>query len=157
MAMNEFRKDFQPMQGRFLDRAGQGARDENTYWTPIVVTKKEIDAEVERLASLPQPANGRRESLFLHPLAEAKARGVGFSEWMQEQRFAPAVRRLRQAGQALDFGIDLFLRDDDRRPVGVFVARALSCAIEKASLHGLEIFPELVHCHLLGRGMNRTP
>src|SRR6266508_3591266 len=75
MAMNEFRKDFQPMQGRFLDRAGKAARDENTYWTPIVVTKKEIDAEVERLASLPLPANGRRESLIVHPLAAADAPG----------------------------------------------------------------------------------
>src|SRR6266704_3807106 len=148
MAMNEFRKDFQPMQGRFLDRAGKAARDENAYWTPIVVTKKEIDAEVERLASLPQPANGRRESLIVHPLAAADAPGFGRRERMHDQRFAPAVRRLRQAGQALDFGVDLFFRDDDRRPVGVFVARGLSRAVEKAPLHGLKIFPELVHCHL---------
>ena len=73
--MNEFRKDFQSMRGRFLDRAGQGARDENTYWAPIVVTKKEIDTEVERLAGLPEPANGRRESLIVHPLAAASAPG----------------------------------------------------------------------------------
>ena len=73
--MNEFRKAFQSMRGRFLDRAGQGARDENTYWAPIVVTKKEIDAEVERLADLPQPTNGRRESLIVHPLAAANAPG----------------------------------------------------------------------------------
>src|SRR5260370_11132260 len=75
MAMNEFKKDFQPMQGRFLDRAGKAARDANTYWTQIVVTKKETDAEVERLASLPQPANGRREALIVHPLAAANAPG----------------------------------------------------------------------------------
>src|SRR6266436_8601882 len=75
MAMNEFRKDFQPMQGRFLDRAGKAARDENTYWTPIVVNKAEIDAEVERLESLSLPANGRRESLIVHPLAAANAPG----------------------------------------------------------------------------------
>ena len=37
--MNEFKKDFQDMQGRFSDRSGQRARDENLYWTPIVVTK----------------------------------------------------------------------------------------------------------------------
>ena len=60
--MNEFKKDFQDMQGRFSDRSGQRVRDENLYWTPIVVTKREIDAETERLASLPRPANGRRES-----------------------------------------------------------------------------------------------
>ena len=73
--MNEFRKDFQEMRGRFADRTGRGAQDENVYWAPIVVTKREIDAEVERLAGLPHPANGRRESLIVHPLAEANAPG----------------------------------------------------------------------------------
>ena len=73
--MNEFRKDFEQMQGRFLDRAGAGARDDNRYWPPIVVTKEEIDAEVERLAELPVPGNGRRESLIVHPLASARAPG----------------------------------------------------------------------------------
>jgi len=55
--MSEYKKDFQDMQGRFSDRSGQRARDENLYWTPIVVTQREIDAEIERLASLPPPAN----------------------------------------------------------------------------------------------------
>ena len=73
--MNEFKKDFQDMQGRFSDRSGHRARDENLYWTPIVVTRREIDAETERLASLPLPVNGRRESLIVHPLAEANAPG----------------------------------------------------------------------------------
>src|SRR5258708_16011202 len=73
--MNEFRKEFQDMQGRFSDRSGHHARDENVYWTPIVVARREIDAEAERLASLPRPANGRRESLIVHPLAEANAPG----------------------------------------------------------------------------------
>jgi len=73
--MNEFKKDFREMQGRFSDRSGQRAQDENLYWAPIVVTRREIDAETERLASLPRPANGRRESLIVHPLAEANAPG----------------------------------------------------------------------------------
>jgi gentisate 1,2-dioxygenase len=73
--MNDFRKDFQEMRGRFVDRAGSQSRDDNAYWAPIVVTKREIDAEVERLATLPLPANGRRESLIVHPLAEANAPG----------------------------------------------------------------------------------
>jgi gentisate 1,2-dioxygenase len=63
------------MQGRFLDRSGQDTRDDNNYWAPIVVTKEEIDTEAERLACLPRPANGRRESLIVHPLAEANAPG----------------------------------------------------------------------------------
>jgi gentisate 1,2-dioxygenase len=73
--MNEFRKDFPEMRGRFADRTGREAQDENVYWAPIVVTKREIDAEVERLAGLPLPANSRRESLIVHPLAEANAPG----------------------------------------------------------------------------------
>ena len=73
--MNDFRKDFQEMKGRFVGRAGHEARDENIYWPPIVVTRGEIDAEVEKLASVPVPANGRRESLIVHPQAEANAPG----------------------------------------------------------------------------------
>ncbi|HET7763870.1 MAG TPA: AraC family ligand binding domain-containing protein [Burkholderiales bacterium] len=74
--MNDFKKDFQDLRGRFVDRAGHGARDENVYWPPIVVTRREINAEVERLASLPLPANGRRESLIVHPHAAANAPGL---------------------------------------------------------------------------------
>jgi gentisate 1,2-dioxygenase len=73
--MNDFRKDFPAMRGRFVDRSGHESGDENSYWTPIVVGKREIDAEVERLASLPAAANGRRESLIVHPLSEANAPG----------------------------------------------------------------------------------
>ena len=36
-------------------------------WEPIVIPKEEIDAEIERLANLPVPANGRRRSVFVHP------------------------------------------------------------------------------------------
>jgi gentisate 1,2-dioxygenase len=74
--MNEFRKDFQPVNGRFEDRSGVKPVDRNTYWPPIVVTKEEIEAEVERLAAAPTPANGRRESLIVHPLAEAASPGM---------------------------------------------------------------------------------
>ena len=73
--MNEFRKDFQDLRGRFVDRVGSESRDANSYWAPIVVTRGEIGAEVERLANLPLPANGRRECLIVHPLAEANAPG----------------------------------------------------------------------------------
>ena len=35
---------------------------------PVEIKKKDIDAEIERLANLPAPANGRRESIVAHPL-----------------------------------------------------------------------------------------
>ncbi len=36
-------------------------------WEPIVIPREEIEDEIDRLANLPQPANGRRRSLFVHP------------------------------------------------------------------------------------------
>ena len=72
--MNEFRKDFSAMQGRFVDITNERPRD-NNLWPPIIVTKEEIDAEVERLASLSAPAAGRRESLIVHPLTAEKTPG----------------------------------------------------------------------------------
>src|SRR5260370_37636631 len=37
--------------------------------TPMVIPKEAIDAEIERLASLPAPANGRRVSQIVNPAA----------------------------------------------------------------------------------------
>src|SRR5882757_6246758 len=64
---------------------------------------------------------------------------------MHDQRLAPAVRRQGQARQALDFGIDLALGDDDGRPIQVLVPRALTGAVGEATLHVLKILLELVH------------
>lgn len=51
---------------RFVDFSG---KDDVTspIWRPLKVSKAEIDAEVERLASLPKPNNGRRYSHIVHP------------------------------------------------------------------------------------------
>src|SRR5258707_6206454 len=48
-------------------------------WAPIVIPKEEIDAEIERLASLRAPATGRRRSLVVHPknrLSKGLAPGI---------------------------------------------------------------------------------
>jgi gentisate 1,2-dioxygenase len=50
----------------FLDRSG-GTPVAPTLWPAVVIPKEVIDAEVQRLASLPRPANGRRRSLIAHP------------------------------------------------------------------------------------------
>jgi gentisate 1,2-dioxygenase len=49
----------------------------NNVWSPIVVPRASILAEIERLASEPQPANGRRAALIVHP--QATRPGLGFS------------------------------------------------------------------------------
>jgi hypothetical protein len=52
----------------FADCSGQAARKPE-IWRPYLVTREAIDAEVERLAALPRPANGRRASRIVHPSA----------------------------------------------------------------------------------------
>lgn len=46
-------------------------------WEPVTVTREQIAAEAGRLADLPRPANGRRETMFVHPRATAP--GLGFA------------------------------------------------------------------------------
>src|SRR5258708_12873431 len=55
----------------FADRTGITERKIELI-PPVVIPKEAIDTEVERLASLPAPANGRRESRVVNPLT-----GVG--------------------------------------------------------------------------------
>lgn len=55
----------------FIDRTGAAEPSHRPY-QPVLITREEIEAEVERLASLPPPANGRRVSLVVNPAA-----GVG--------------------------------------------------------------------------------
>ena len=53
---------------------------QSALWEPFIFTKEEIDAEIERLAAIPKPANGRRRSYFVHP---ANRRSVGLSPGIQ--------------------------------------------------------------------------
>ncbi len=61
--MNEHR-------ARFVDRTGY-ASPRLELWPAIVIPREDIEAEVERLAGLPAPENGRRRSLIVHPRCEA--------------------------------------------------------------------------------------
>lgn len=65
---------------RFADRAGATAPG-ITLWTPVVIPKEQIEAEVKRLASAPAPTNGRRTSLIVHP--ESKEPGLGLAPGIQ--------------------------------------------------------------------------
>ena len=59
-----------------VDVSGTGYAP-NDRWSPIVVPRASILAEIERLASEPRPANGRRAALVVHP--QATRPGLGFS------------------------------------------------------------------------------
>ena len=51
----------------FVDATGP-IPEKEAPWEPIVISKEVIDAEIQRLAALPSPANGRRRSYFRHPM-----------------------------------------------------------------------------------------
>lgn len=51
------------------------------FWEPIIISKEMIEAEAQRLAALPRPLNGRRESLIVHP--KASEPGLGLAPGIQ--------------------------------------------------------------------------
>jgi gentisate 1,2-dioxygenase len=61
---------------RLEDVSGQGYAACEP-WQPIVVSRRRIADEIERLASEPRPANGRRAAAIVHP--QATAPGLGFA------------------------------------------------------------------------------
>ncbi|BBD99864.1 gentisate 1,2-dioxygenase [Sphingobium amiense] len=63
----------------FIDASG-ALPEKDAPWDPIVITKEQIDAEVERLAALPRPENGRRRSFFQHPRNQ---RSIGLAPGIQ--------------------------------------------------------------------------
>ena len=67
---------------RYVDQTGRTSvrgPDEikpNEEWPAVIVSKTEIDAEIERLADLSAPDNGRRRTMFVHPNASGRGQGL---------------------------------------------------------------------------------
>jgi gentisate 1,2-dioxygenase len=61
---------------QFVDRTGQSLARDPDFWDALVVPKERIEAEAERLADLPQPENGRRSSLIVHPKSSDPGLGL---------------------------------------------------------------------------------
>jgi gentisate 1,2-dioxygenase len=60
---------------RFIDQSGR-TTPALDLWPALIIAKEDIDAEVQRLAQLPPPANGRRSSLIVHPRAQQPGLGL---------------------------------------------------------------------------------
>lgn len=71
--MTELRHAANP--STFVDRVGYTA-PKKELWKALVVPREDMEAEVDRLASVPAPANGRRQSLIVHPQAEEPGIGL---------------------------------------------------------------------------------
>ncbi|WP_326542732.1 cupin domain-containing protein [Pseudorhodoferax sp.] len=74
--MNELRRAFPATAARLVDTSGSAPRSANEQWAPLIISRATIEAEVERLAELPRPANGRREALIVHPSARPDTPGL---------------------------------------------------------------------------------
>jgi len=81
---------------KFLDCTGASAPKLN-LWPAVVISGEEIEAEIERLASLSPPASGRRASLIVHPYAEEPGLGLPPASGWRLTCSSPASRPSRSA------------------------------------------------------------
>jgi len=104
--MHELKLDFARRQGLFVDQTNVRPR-ENDYWDPIVITREEIEAEVERLSGLPLPSDGRRQSLIVHPSARRDTPGLapGIQVMLQVLLPGEATRPMRHNATEVNFCI----------------------------------------------------
>src|SRR5713226_6713255 len=65
---------------KFVDCTGVAA-PKLDLWPAIVIPKAAIEAEIETLARLPAPQNGRRSALIVHPYS--KPPGLGLAPGIQ--------------------------------------------------------------------------
>lgn len=88
---------------KFVDRTG-AAIEPPQLIPPVVIKKKDIEAEIGRLASLPAPASGRRESLVAYPstgLGDGLAYTIAVSICVLKP--GESTKPLRQNASLIDF------------------------------------------------------
>jgi gentisate 1,2-dioxygenase len=91
----------------FIDATGRSSEQDLDFWTPVVIPREEIDAEIERLASLPAPMNGRRESRIVHPRATEPGLGLapGISVTLAVLEPGERTRAIRHNSTQVNFCI----------------------------------------------------
>ncbi len=69
--------DEKRLQASFVDRVGASSPTiEEVTWPPVVIRAEQMAEEIDRLASVTRPHDGRRASWIVHPLAEAPGLGL---------------------------------------------------------------------------------
>jgi gentisate 1,2-dioxygenase len=91
---------------RMLDVSGAAAATPQP-WAPVKITRSEIEAEIERLAVAPRPANGRRASRIVHPSATAPGLGLapGVSVTIEVLNPGETTAALRENCHRVEIGI----------------------------------------------------
>ena len=90
----------------FRDCTGAPA-PELELWPAVVIPKRDIEAEIERLAQLPAPPNGRRMSLIVHPHATEPGLGLapGIRVTLNVLKPDERTRPIRHNSTQIDFCI----------------------------------------------------
>jgi gentisate 1,2-dioxygenase len=91
---------------RMVDVSGNPAPTPQA-WAPLKVTRAEIEAEIERLARSPRPANGRRAARIVHPSATAPGLGLapGVSVTLEVLNPGEETTPLRENAHRVEIGI----------------------------------------------------
>ncbi len=98
-----------PLRARFVDRSNVSyPAVEEGAWPPVIIRKAEIAQEVERLSSLPRPADGRRASWIVHPLSDEPGLGlapgirVSLEVLLPGERTSPVRHNSSQVGFCIE-------------------------------------------------------
>lgn len=89
-------------EARFVDESGWFPTSGES-WPSIIISKEEIDREIERLADEPLPGNGRRTTSLVHPMAQAPGLGLapGIDAHIEVLKPGERVRVSRSNGSAV--------------------------------------------------------
>jgi gentisate 1,2-dioxygenase len=88
----------------FVDVSGQAA-PKHTPGAPVVIPKEAIDAEVERLAALPLPADGRRISIIRNPQTGGNGLAHGTAVFLSVLKPGERTRPIRHNSAHVNFCI----------------------------------------------------
>jgi gentisate 1,2-dioxygenase len=104
--MNDLKKAFRSVAATFVDQTGAKVH-ENLFWEPVVITKEEIANEIARLSALPAPADGRRQSLIVHPSAREGTPGLapGIQVMLQVLNPGESTQPMRHNATEVNFCI----------------------------------------------------
>ncbi|MEJ2885716.1 hypothetical protein [Actinomycetospora aeridis] len=91
---------------RIVDVSGDAASTPRP-WAPLKVSRAEIEAEIERLAAAPRPANGRRGSRIVHPSAVSPGLGLapGVAVTIEVLNPGEETAPLRENAHRVEIGI----------------------------------------------------
>jgi gentisate 1,2-dioxygenase len=91
---------------RFVDQTAASAKPLD-LWPALVIRRADIEAEIERLAALRRPENGRRNSLVVHPCASEPGLGLapGIRVTLEVLKPGEHTRPIRHNSTVVSFSI----------------------------------------------------